>query len=233
MRIIILLIPILVKSALAGWLEYPIQADFGSQQICATAAKNMDKAPGQSDVVLAVACKEGRMTGTVTANPRLTSVMLQIVWPSGVDSGCEQLMNHFQGSMAVSQINCQVTENIPLIPKSFLSKWVATFNLPLHGGKDIDLIQNEKITANENQERLREQAEEERSCEEALTHPGKFDKFLEHFFGRPCKWMQNPGATSPVSNVIVPGKEPPRVGGAGNDAPDVRSRSTHSGSLGN
>ena len=127
-------------------------------------------------------------------------------------------MKRFQASATVTQIACEKTKKLPLIPKSLSNQWVATFDYSLQGGRDIDVIQQERIAADEKQEKLREQLEEERSCNEALTHPDLFDRFLAHFFGRPCKWMQNPGAGSPVSDVRVPNKEAEPAGTTGSDS---------------
>jgi hypothetical protein len=228
-RIGFLLISLIAKTAFAGWYEYPIHADFGSQQLCTTAAESLDSSPSRSDADLSITCKEGKLTGTILANPKLSSVTLQIVWPAGITIECDQLMKHFQDSAAVTQLDCEKTKKIPLIPKSLSSQWVATFSFPLQGGKDIDVLQQERIASGEKQEKLREQLEDERSCNEALTHPGMFDKFLAHFFGRPCQWMQNTGAGSPVSNVTVPGKETQPVGGTGSDTSN--GQQTTSGNL--
>ena len=60
MRNMFLLIPLIANTALAGWFEYPIQVDFGSQQICKTAAENIDNTSGLSSADLSVTCKEGK-----------------------------------------------------------------------------------------------------------------------------------------------------------------------------
>jgi hypothetical protein len=199
----------------SDWKEYPVQIDLQTYEACAAAAQSMDVDKPRLNAEVSVKCDGSLLKGAISASPQITSVALKINWPKGLDIKCDRLVRGFQKTQIGGCDSVQ--EKIGS---------TARFTYALVNGKGVDQIQREKLAALENDEKLGEEVEDKRVCDEASVLTGVrgwINAYLQLELGRsPCAWKVNPA----VSNVNVPNKEGQTTGGATqNSAQSLKSNS--------